>query len=290
MKGLSIEEKAKAYDKAIERAKSKIKNDKDHVLYEDDIIEIFPELKESEDEGNEKIEKSDTIKFEEEFKKAAKEVCEEIVNKSEPSIIKKGNCYVCTKSVANFFTENKVYYAEKDGYLKSNTGVLCYVDNKSTCFRPVEIKELEKSDSFWTDKDEKDGTCLMGIIREFKETKINKVMKVKELMIGDWFHNNYTNENYQVWPTFLSQATNYGRRLDATFEDINITPIPLTPEILEKNGFICDGWSWWYLDFRIVLSTSKGVSVVCGRQKRFEFVHELQHALRLCGIEKEIEL
>ena len=32
------------------RAKSKIKNDKDHVLYEDDVIDIFPELKESEDE------------------------------------------------------------------------------------------------------------------------------------------------------------------------------------------------------------------------------------------------
>jgi len=47
---MTIEEKAKAYDEAIERAKSKIKNDKDHVLYEDDIIELFPELKESEDE------------------------------------------------------------------------------------------------------------------------------------------------------------------------------------------------------------------------------------------------
>lgn len=46
MKELSIEEKAKCYEEAIERAKSKINNDKNHVLYEDDIIEIFPELKE----------------------------------------------------------------------------------------------------------------------------------------------------------------------------------------------------------------------------------------------------
>ena len=38
------------YKEALERAKSKIKNDKDHVLYEDDVIEIFPELAESEDE------------------------------------------------------------------------------------------------------------------------------------------------------------------------------------------------------------------------------------------------
>lgn len=50
MKELSIEQKAKAYDEAIKKAKSKIKNDTDHVLYEDDIIDIFPELYESEDE------------------------------------------------------------------------------------------------------------------------------------------------------------------------------------------------------------------------------------------------
>lgn len=50
MKELSIEEKARAYDKAIEKAKSKIKNDKDHILYEDDIFDIFPKLKENENE------------------------------------------------------------------------------------------------------------------------------------------------------------------------------------------------------------------------------------------------
>ena len=50
MKELSIEEKAKRYDEAINKAKSKIKKDKDHVLYEDDILDIFSELKESEDE------------------------------------------------------------------------------------------------------------------------------------------------------------------------------------------------------------------------------------------------
>lgn len=47
---MTTEEKAKRYDQAIKVAKSKIKNDKDHVLYEDDIIEMFPELKESESE------------------------------------------------------------------------------------------------------------------------------------------------------------------------------------------------------------------------------------------------
>lgn len=50
MKELSIEQKAKHYDEAIKRAKSKIKNGTDHVLYEDDVIDIFPELKESREE------------------------------------------------------------------------------------------------------------------------------------------------------------------------------------------------------------------------------------------------
>ena len=103
-------------------------------------------------------------------------------------------------------------------------------------------------------------------------------MKANELMIGDWVIG-CSGEPFKIGivdPDFLYWN--------------EIQPIPLTQEILEKNGFICDGGSWWYQDFRIVLSTSKGVSVVCGRQKRFEFVHQLQQALRLCGIEKEIEL
>ena len=40
----------KIYKEALNKAKSKIWNDKGHVLYEDDIKEIFPELAESEDE------------------------------------------------------------------------------------------------------------------------------------------------------------------------------------------------------------------------------------------------
>lgn len=63
MKELSIIEKAKGYDEALLRAKSKIKNDKKHILYENDVIEIFPELKESEDE---KIRK-DLIQWIDEF-------------------------------------------------------------------------------------------------------------------------------------------------------------------------------------------------------------------------------
>lgn len=50
MEELSIAEKAMRYDVAVKKAKSKITGDKDHVLYEDDVIEMFPELKGSVDE------------------------------------------------------------------------------------------------------------------------------------------------------------------------------------------------------------------------------------------------
>ena len=45
-----MEDYKKRLEEALERAKKKIRGDKDHVLYEDDIIDIFPELAESEDE------------------------------------------------------------------------------------------------------------------------------------------------------------------------------------------------------------------------------------------------
>ena len=57
MKELSIEQKARAYDEALEKAKDFYKGYKqrDNQLYADDLETIFPELKESEDE---KIRKS----------------------------------------------------------------------------------------------------------------------------------------------------------------------------------------------------------------------------------------
>lgn len=77
-------------------------------------------------------------------------------------------------------------------------------------------------------------------------------------------------------------------------------PIPLTPEILEKNGFenrgaqfFCDsiGMIWWKDNIFMFSKYTRhedlpteNVSINIG------YVHELQHALRLCGIEKEIVL
>ena len=78
-------------------------------------------------------------------------------------------------------------------------------------------------------------------------------------------------------------------------------PIPLTPEILEKNGFrklVTYGTEKWLCDnLRLNVYSSDGTWRFCADTNRNEnsviyirFVHELQHALRLCKIDKEIEL
>ena len=66
-------------------------------------------------------------------------------------------------------------------------------------------------------------------------------------------------------------------------------PIPITPEILEKNGFYeHDGYytsEFFNLHHRINNTYAIGDTMM-----RVTYVHELQHALRLCGIKKDIEL
>lgn len=68
-----------------------------------------------------------------------------------------------------------------------------------------------------------------------------------------------------------------------------VKPISLTAEILEKNfPTIEDGVTWNETAdsdlFNIRVEYDKYVEGI------FKYIHELQHALRLCGINKEIKL
>ena len=81
----------------------------------------------------------------------------------------------------------------------------------------------------------------------------------------------------------------------------NIVPIPLTPEILEKNGWKNDGYDWYKLPTkRAYLYITKdiitlGEFLVCVGLDRhnlasINFVHQLQHIFFSLNINYEMEV
>ena len=130
-------------------------------------------------------------------------------------------------------------------------------------------------------------------------------MKANELMIGDWV--NYRGTFIKVTSLYDKGGSNeigWGKIESTWVNGRCIEPIPLTREILEKNGFIRDMfYGEWQFDldpFPFSVVQRKNNSWYLGREEHgiahnreiidISYVHELQHALRLCGIEKEIEL
>ena len=74
-----------------------------------------------------------------------------------------------------------------------------------------------------------------------------------------------------------------------------LDPIPLTPDILKKNGFVYNELPFvqaWEQFGLALYSGGNGYRIGCGNNVALiiDSVHELQHALRLCGIDKEIRL
>lgn len=141
-------------------------------------------------------------------------------------------------------------------------------------------------------------------------------MEEKELMIGDWLYCSFSHEPCQLLGIELYELTGYTfvkvTNVVGAKDIASLSPIPLTSEILKKNGFkniskelfvyyshAADGYikirlselldGEWKLSVdnydRFNDSHKQYTSDIC-----FLKVHELQHALRLCGIKKEIVL
>ena len=125
-------------------------------------------------------------------------------------------------------------------------------------------------------------------------------MKANELMIGDWVVWQHAIENkyhgiYQVavieegWIDFYGEE---GHCCSQPFNEIH--PIPLTADILNKNFPDTRYNVFWCWDDRKEGNELWFEIRIEGEDMEFRmdmrYVHELQHALRLCGIEKEIEL
>lgn len=112
-------------------------------------------------------------------------------------------------------------------------------------------------------------------------------MDSKSLMIGDWV----LIGNNHIRITSLQEGKDY----------VEAQPIPLTAEILEKNGFVEEAYGWrklnaanWCININIFNGKERYALCVLGTNAQVTlhgyYVHELQHALRLCGIDKTIEL
>ncbi len=123
-------------------------------------------------------------------------------------------------------------------------------------------------------------------------------IKISELSIGDWV---------KVQGVVKRIDYLYGKDnvCDVPIELIH--PIPLTPEILEKNGFVDYevGKGWYVLnvadDLRVWLHRNSHdwtfqlmkwspLSTHEIGKVFIKHTHQLQHALRLAGVEKEIEV
>ena len=123
-------------------------------------------------------------------------------------------------------------------------------------------------------------------------------MESKSLMIGDWVYNTHNRQNEQVAEIgsgFVMLAYN------DLYEYDEIEPIPLTEDRLLANGFYCErniGYVYddgeyevvvdlWNHGYRILHDRDVVMNIQCFSNV---FVHELQHALRLCDVDKEITI
>ena len=128
-------------------------------------------------------------------------------------------------------------------------------------------------------------------------------------MLGDWL-------KYGTFDRIVKVTALYGSMVETNvvtplFLD-DLEPIPITHEILEKNGFrlkeesdlhkkYIAGDELCIILFYIYKETIYGVSTLLKCERGFAggldqihkcnllYVHQLQHALKLCGINKNIE-
>ena len=113
------------------------------------------------------------------------------------------------------------------------------------------------------------------------------MIDVLQLMIGDWVYNSY-HRKYIQW--------SYGEMFCPNGNPVigkDLQPIPLTPEILEKNGFnFCNSSEYDNIREGWMICDKCELSVIDGKYYQYmydcdipvKYVHELQHALRLMGL------
>lgn len=138
-------------------------------------------------------------------------------------------------------------------------------------------------------------------------------MNARELMIGDWIYSKSDNKNHKVNSIIIQKD---GSVLVAMEDDLSFDymfePIPIKRIHLTKNGFKAKDIEDTLFVFRdgytITVQFDEGIndtendlnippmvylSIKFAEKDIWipiEYIHELQHAMRLFGIDKEIEL
>ena len=162
----------------------------------------------------------------------------------------------------------------------------------------------------------------MRLVATNKETTM-ATLKISDLSVGDWVM------NHRGYPTKVQVITSDGNllcgELDAKSEHCthlwvqDIEPIPITAEILEKNGFTRASSEFPIYEYttllgkmlrKIMVSLNHPYSYIVCRiedtskelhefdripvntsvERNLIHIHDLQHALRLAGVDKEIYL
>ena len=104
-------------------------------------------------------------------------------------------------------------------------------------------------------------------------------------MIGDWVYNSYHKKNINWW--YSDMVCPNG--LIVTGRDIK--PIPLTPKILKKNRWKETEYWYEYKDGNTIIQYSLSniwgiINEIEIEHFKCEYVHQLQHLLRLCGLDE----
>ena len=118
-------------------------------------------------------------------------------------------------------------------------------------------------------------------------------MKITELQIGDYVRINHTKEIVWVFEidgdrkVINNESDGYCSEKNINIDDVE--PIPITAEILEKNGFVFMTGLWYlttkerkpiqivFKDNNVITLSINATPVPIG----LKYVHQLQHALRL---------
>jgi hypothetical protein len=127
-------------------------------------------------------------------------------------------------------------------------------------------------------------------------------LKISDLSVGDWVICNgfkATIAGYNVESGSIQVLTKQKNKMWFGLDDIE--PIPITAEILEKNGFerLTSQFIVYHTD-KVWISYDKPSETWSVTMYINDFtsnlhanilhIHQLQHALRLAGVEKEINL